>query len=260
MNIDERYSALSALVALKGKTLAQLAAPLQDCAEYIGLSYAAYCVENNWPRHGAVDCYDYLGTLNAFAERIADVPHVSKSLSNKLLNGRGSSFLDTVAEAAWFIYFEDAGYHPSAERPFEDVTKKNPKDADIFVSIDGRPHWLDVKSVQFKKEWESPLGEHNLSWKLGEKAQKKYHEKFGVARQEKLLADGVVGILLCVLKEDLRVWRSIFSSLRPLSPPSTLFGAEDEGLDFVWIHDLAPHRHGGRDIALPRMIADWRRP
>jgi len=144
MDVDKAYPTLSALVASKGRTLADLAAPLEDTGKYVNLAYASYCVANGCHRHDAADSYDYLGTLNTFAERISSDSRARKILLDKMFNEKSrSGFLDNVVEAAWFIHYDDAGYRPWAERPFGEPTN-NSKDADVFVEIDGKAHWLGV--------------------------------------------------------------------------------------------------------------------
>ena len=266
MDIDSKYPALSRFARTQGRTLKQLAKEAQPHDDYLKLTDCCQFVVNKVPRWSHADCYNYLATIDELFNRLGPNQELQKKFWNKL-RGRGSSstFLDTISEAAWALYFSDEGRTYSIEVPFYDSNQKT-KDADISVSIDGSDLWLDVVNVEFRplsakrnNNFFMPSVEKSQKYvisKLKKKAISKYDKKFKHAILSGTLTGASVGVLICISKSEASVMLPFRENLHQ-PPPIDLFSDNRPGLNVVCVHTLAACANA--DYLLPLPIFTWAR-
>lgn len=272
MNVDDRYPALSSLAQCQGCTLNALGKGSQRVDnKYLRLNDCCDMVLNDSPRW-SVDPYHYLATLDEFAKRLQGDDSVRRKIWDKLVGGSPvgggpSVFLDTVAEAAWYLYFLDSGQSPVLEEPF-DPSNPNSKDADIVLTLNGTKCWLDVLNVDFNGG-SLPSANPNTSFigrptredieaQLVKRATKKYDTKFKDAVKTGHLQNASVGILLCLMKSEPKIISSFFVDLEngtELPPPTNLFGDRRPKFWLVWVNTLRPRLNS--DVLQPLPILTW---
>ena len=176
----------------------------------------------------------------------------------------GSSFLDTIVEAAWALHFVDKPVLVRLEVPF-DPSDRSSKDADLVVTLSGEEVWLDAKSIHPHAEvFDSsddpeaspyalvdPTGIANI---IAARSKAKYETKFRAAVARGPLQNARVGLLLSILK-----WEQAIPLLLVAPPPSpaTLFD-QCPNLALVWIHTLV--RAEGSDVLRPVPVVRWFKP
>lgn len=268
--VDDLYLHLSALAKSQGTTLNELgkrANPPHN--NFIGLADCCWSFlnRNKCARYANTGSANYLATFDEHVKALADLT-VRKKFWKKLVKPNSSSFLDTVVEAAWDIYFRDKGYTVQDEVPFDPTGKKSKKDADLVVTIDGKDWWLDAFSMGAKQN--NPLANIPLLHfqrsldtvvdEVAKKACKKYHDKFEAVIRSGLLKGSSVGVLLCVIKREESVIPPFFSQLKngtKIQPPLYLFDTNRPSLDLVWVHTLRSRE--GSDILKPVELCKWMR-
>ena len=197
-NVDSLYPELSAVAQSQGKTLNELGKGAKTShRNYLSLGDCCWFILNNLPRWGAAGPYNYLATLNVHIKAyIKNLGHpAATNLWKKLTAGQGT-FLDTVVEAAWAIYFKSEGYGCQL---YVRLDPANPasKDADFLVTIKGKRWYLDVSSIGAPHPghfgnlpvMHSP-GRRDIEVvvsELAKKAVKKYNDKFKDAIRSGLL-------------------------------------------------------------------------
>lgn len=262
--IDDLYPHLSTLAKSHGKTLNKFGKGAHHSHNnYLGLGDCCWFILNKRPRWRPGDHYNYLATLDEYVKIFSQTE--SKELWRKLVKRGHSTFLDTVVEAAWAIYFKDKGYMLQIEVPLPG-SKNN---ADFMVAIDGKKWWLDAFSIganqpcpSGQRTGMSSVGRRGIDAVISElvtKARKKYHEKFKDAVRSGLL-DGSsrVGVLMCILKRAPSTIPPFIPHLvggNEVQTPAGLFNNEHPGLDLVWVHSLIPLE--GSEILKPTTVWKW---
>lgn len=263
-DIDDLYPHLSTLAKSHGKTLKKFGDGARHSHNnYLGLGDCCWFILNKRPRWRAGDHYNYLATLDEYVKILGQTE--SEELWRKLVKCGHSTFLDTVVEATWAIYFRDRGYMLQIEVPLPG-SKKN---ADFMVTIDGNQWWLDAFSIAANQPCPSGQrtgmssvgrrGIHAVISELVTKARKKYHEKFKDAVGSGLL-DGSsrIGLLMCILKRSPSIIPPFIPHLvggNEVETPTGLFNNEYPGLDLVWVHSLTAIE--GSQILKPTTVCKW---
>ncbi len=259
MNIDLQYPALSSLAQTQGYTLQQLA--IDACPQTDKLLRLCDCCQmarDDYP-HWRVDHYHYLATINEFIRLLqvqgnkqAQVKVWQKLVSQKLFKRTPSTFLDTVAEAAWAIHFFNGSWQIKLEVPFKPkgANSKDTKDADVVLIIKGKEFWLDVVNVELQDIHRSKdiiyidqRSKEAVISVLADRAIKKYAGKFSKAVRSGSLQGASTGILLCFLKSEKHVIPPLlFDHLHgtDIPPPPNLFSEKNIGLDMVLAGTLTP--------------------
>ena len=264
LDLDARFPVLSALALSHRRGLNRRADSLARPADhFLGLSEC--CWEARHGRRGvAIGPMNYLATLDEFVCRFSsDVIAVSR-VWKKLTTGGESSFLDTVAEAAWALHFLALGLSPRLDVRF-DATNPDSKDADIVLVTGDDRLWLDVKNVDFTKDG-FLVSQTRLSGvprpkpevvreAILERASREYQGKFGKAQRRGNLPVGeAVGLLLCGLKSEPIFIRAVTNGPEQLALPSRLRNFAP-ALCLVVAHRLAPR--SGLDVLMPVPLVTW---
>jgi hypothetical protein len=268
-DVDHSYPDLSVLAKSQGTTLNELGKrsrpphsnliTLDDCC-WIFINHNKYA---RWANAGAAN---YLATLDEYV-KVLDLT-VRKKFWKKLVKRNSSSFLDTLVEAVWGIYFRDRGHVVRYEVPFDPTGKKTKKDADLVVTIDGKEWWLDAISMASRENnslGRIPAPPFQISLdtvvdELAKKACNKYDRKFKAVILSGLLQGSSVGVLLCVIKREESVIPQFFTQPKygtEVQPPSYLFDTKHPSLDLVWVHTL--RALAGSDILKPIPLCKWMR-
>lgn len=264
MDVDTLFPTLSSFVKCTTKrTLNQCGAEReQKSEEYWSLESSCWVVltdQVKW-RGGP---HQILKTLDEFLFHLPpNTP--TRSIKNKIFS-KGSTFLDTVVEAAWAVHFWSDGFDVSVEQPLNPCKPKG-KNADIVVTLDGIKHWLEVTSVRLS-ECDFPQmsdGNQFIQMRsnskviptLVKRARVKYQEKFGEGVQSGLFKDEKIGILLCVFKsEKIAMPAFRFGRWTSQSLPEGLLDDDITRLNLVWVHTLNPSDDS--DILQPWVFAKW---
>lgn len=274
--LQKAYPNLSSLAAAAGASLDDLGSAVPaPSITYLGLPEACFLVRSGVPRSPRPDAYGYLATVEAFLGRgILGVQTKAKRKFWSKLIAPGSSFLDTVAEAAWAVHFADKSIPVRTDVLF-DTADPDSKDADVAIKLDGKDWWLDVKSIHPEADVfpfstgpaPSPddedatlepegtafalLNADQIVGILAGRARSKYGEKFGEAVATGPLAKSPVGVLLCIVKWEQCI--PIVESIQPAAP-STLF-SDCPNLAVVWVHTFA--KSPGDDLLRPYVVLRW---
>ena len=289
MLIDKRYPSLSALARNNNCNLSDFkAVPKND--NYLGLPECCEKVlsgtRSSVPQ--SPDEYNYLATIEEFVKKLNNDESKCKLWKKISKPGgrRNSSFLDTVVEAAWALEFWEKGFLTTVEEPF--LSGQTSKDADVTVVFSDTKYWLDAFSVDLEdyakkcgfsfpnpKECDDelrrclsapppnkydpprisklpPIGD--LIRELGQRALKKYNNKFKDGVKSGSLQGASVGILLCVLKYEMVVLPQLLG-IECSSPPEGLFGDKNPGLNVVCIHTLRAGQNS--DVLKPVCLRNW---
>ena len=266
IDIDADFPELSAIAGREGYSLQRLAKEAVGHDSHLRLNDCCSMAISGF-RHSHADARNYLATLNEFVKRISHDPKAQLTLwrrltSKKLYNG--STLLDTVAEAAWAIHFIDKGYEVELDKKFDPLDPDS-KNADIFVTIDGKQFWFDIVNIEPKHLTTkiplvsgSPIpGVYNM---LGQAAVKKYKSKFKKAVLAGLLPNASVGILLCYIKVEHRIIPHILTISRYIdfswSPPN-IFSDDTVGLDYVYVYSMFYPKEN--DCLQPSILFEWSR-
>jgi hypothetical protein len=262
-DVDALYPGLSALAKSRGKTLNELAKFATSKRDgYLSFADCCWFVFNELPRCRSGDPCNYLATFDKYVNTFGPTSKKWK----RLFSGPSSTFLDTLVEAAWALFFKDKGFTVRLEERF-DPSDQGSKDADLVVTIEGKQWWLDVLSIGANTPKASTissdmpsLGRRSIDAVVDDlvcRVRKKYNEKFKDAIRAGLLDGLSVGILLCVFKKEPSVIPQLISELsngEELEPPSSLFDRL-RGLDLVWVHTLRPQE--GSDVLQPVPLCRW---
>lgn len=270
MNIDAKYPALARMARSQGYTLEALGRGAHFKRDkYIGLADSCDLALKDSPLWANADHHNYLATLDAFVNRLLPNNVACKKIWGKLV-GASSAFLDTVVEAAWALHFWDNNVHAVIEKPFNPSYARS-KDADLFVTIDGRNFWLDALNVGPNRpylpapkaipRWVGLAPFEEVASKLAWRAKTKYKEKFKDAIRSGQLQRSSVGVLLCILKMEKVVLPQFLADPlmnAKMPPPAILFDEQSPFFDLVSVHTL----RGNDDTNLlrPVGILEWIRP
>lgn len=260
--IDDQFTSLSSLAQQYGKTdlrsLGQTSQPRDGV--YLGLGDCCNDVLRGVKRVPSPRCdsYNYLATIDALAELSNNLE--KEILWNKIKDAK--TFLNTVVEATWVVYFLSHGLSLRTDVPLNPLEPKG-KNADLVVVLKSKKYWLDALSVDLGEspffiepsstKHPRPLGKHgSLLGELVKRARRKYKRKFWEAICSGTVQDSV-GVLLCVLKSEPYVmpYLSAFDS----SPPSRLFGADAPRFDVVIVHTLRDDQNS--NVLKPHILLNW---
>lgn len=291
-DLDRDYPWLSNLARSQHEMLDDLAKTAQ-ISEHQNLTLATCLNLVSSERLGRQDPHHYLCTLDDFVRRIIPEPTASPKRSGeiwrKLTGGtsasaqgadvQGTAFLDALVEATWYLAFSSQGIPFEFERPFDRSDRRatnSSKNADFAVELDGTTLWLDAYSVGFSKMTKRPTGTCSLDGytvkfypagrgsvdvkgvavELEQRIKQKFDSKFRPWVGKGELGRCPVGILLCVLKSELRVVGQFLANpggFRALPPPADLFGDAYPGLEVVLVHTIHPDPNG----AMLRPVSLW---
>jgi len=268
-NLDAHYPALSSLAQAQPRPLTlrqigQMCAGEGPSGPHRGLPGLADCCRDvlaGIPRHGDCDAYGYLATLDACVRQLP-IDHPARQSTWSKISGDGRSFLDAVAAAAWVVQLWAVDL---AARPDEPFPQPSTAAADLVVSLDDGPYWLDALGIDYapnafyglpadgRAAVPDPTRAELLD-ELGELVIKRYDRKFREAVTGGSLAGQSVGVLVCLAHADDGVVRQLIAA----QPPAELFSPDMPGLDLVWVHSLRASRHS--DILEPVTLLEWMRP
>lgn len=258
MEVDEKYPALSALARGQSRptSLRQVAERARP-AGAPGFPALAECcrdVLDDAPRRGDCDAYGCLATLDAYVRKLKIDSPGRPALWSKI-SGDGRAFLDAVAGAAWMLQLWNIDLFALPDEPFPSPATAR---ADVVLSLEGVPYWLDAQCVYFASDGGGgglpQATRQELLDELTGLALGRYDRKFRQAVTGGPLERQSVGVLMCLIQPDDTVVRQLIAA----PPPPALFGAETPGLDLVWVHNLCANRSS--DILEPVTILEWMRP
>jgi hypothetical protein len=133
IDIDDLYPHLSALAKSQNKTLNRFGKDAHNPhRNYLGLGDCCWFILNKRPRCRSGDPYNYLATVDECVKISSQTE--SRELWRRLGKGGHSTFLDTVVEAAWAIYFKGKDCMVKMDVPLPGSEKK----ADFMVTIHGK--------------------------------------------------------------------------------------------------------------------------
>jgi hypothetical protein len=262
-DVDSIYPALSSLAQIHQKNLNGLAkSSSKHHNNYLGLADCCYAVFHGLPRWANADSANYLATLNEYVQHLNrdDANYVW----NQLTKGNKHIFLDTVVEAAWYLYYKSKGFSIAIHVPFKN---NDPKFGDVdFQVTDGTTEWLfDVYSLGAERPvihdrnvrpfpvFVKPLDD--VVKEIGDKVRKKFHNKFP---SEVRSGEKHLGLLVCIIKiASSHHLPLVYRQERDVLPPPNLFSEQQKGLQLVIVHTLsAPN---GSEILQPVVLCEWRR-
>jgi hypothetical protein len=148
--LDKGFPSLASLAASHGYSLANLAdeADLTDDMKPLTLRECCHLHRSSRTVPGMIpwEAY-YLRTVDAFIGSMSPRKNVLHRVWRKISAAASTEFLDTVAEAAWYLAFVAAGVQPLVEEPF-DAADRSAGNADLVITHERRTYWLDAYSVQ----------------------------------------------------------------------------------------------------------------
>ncbi len=245
MDLQVAYPSLASVgSALRGR-LDDLAQQPATAEALLNFSAALWWVKTDQPKPAnAADPYGYLATLDRLLAVFPEAEAPRQKLWTKLTNPNGSSFLDTVAEAATALHFRDKPLPVRLEVPF-DAANSQSKDADVVLTIGGRQRWLDVIaldpqiSVLAEDSAFALLSAAQLAILFADRIGRKYDRKFSAAVAT-ATSERVRGRPACIVKYEQALLALLPGQLAGLptpEPPDTLF-RDHPGLDVAWIYTL----------------------
>jgi hypothetical protein len=264
--LEVDYPLLAALVSTHGRTTLEALAKPPAARKPINLGSASWLArEAESTTGGAGDGLTYLKTFEAFLSLFPENEAARESLWKKISNPAGSSFLDTVGEAAMAVHLRRNGSVVSVEVPF-DPSIPGGKDADIVLDIGGTRYWLDVISIlppepvlDLEPDGSPfPLRSRaELAEEFARRISTKYLAKFSEAVATGPLAKAPVGVLVCLLKYEQAIVPFLPELLTGTEisdqPPEWLW-RDHPNLVLGWVHTLRATADG---LLAPVPVLKW---
>jgi hypothetical protein len=268
-SLSSMYPSMALLAQAIGSDLDGLAVAPSATIDLLGLQASCWWVASSQPRQdSAADPYGYLKTFDDLLMRFPAPDLDRKKFWDKLNHPAGSSYLDTVGEAAMALQLADQpGRLLQLEVPFQ-LASGTRKDADLVTAQDAAAtkFWIDVVSIRpdditsVHGAYDPHAVARELVALLAKRVKRKYESKFKQAVIDRAITDPV-GVCVCVLKcEEIiaPITPLLTMGLAPdLSAPPNLW-TDCPGLAIAHIHTVA--KRAGSDRLFPSKFVTWTRP